>query len=489
MRVVERHPDFGRAQIVRILEPGPGRREAPCPHFERCGGCDLQHLDDERQSLLKAQAAIETLRRLGRLERLPEARLVRGRAWGYRLRAQVRTELANERVLVGYFERGSHTLVPIRVCPILLPDLEAAVTGLPAVLGADAPRRVDLAVGDGGQVTAAPPLEALQRGSIARRVGRFDLRARRARLLPGARRAARRSAARGVRPRVAASSRSTSTPASGSSRCRSRRRYRQVIAVESDRVAARFAVRNARANGCDNVEVVSLSVESLGAARCRPGSIAWWSILRAPGCRARCAARWSSTRVPRAHLRVVPPGDARARPARPGRGLLDPPHSRCSTCFPRPATSRRWSSSRRSRRSRRLRETRRDGGRRTRRARDGAPRPGGARPATNDRGRPRSTDRPRWERRDRPRPESTDRPPSPRRDRPQPTDRPRSAPRDRARPGLHGSPAVAARTDRARSTDRRRPPAAAPRPAGRPRTDDGNRRPPRDRPRPPRTKR
>ena len=39
-------------------------------------------------------------------------------------------------------------------------------------------------------------------------------------------------------------------------------RYRKVIAVESDRVAARFAVRNARANGCDNVEVASLSVEA-----------------------------------------------------------------------------------------------------------------------------------------------------------------------------------------------------------------------------------
>jgi 23S rRNA (uracil1939-C5)-methyltransferase len=92
VRVVERHPDFGRARIVDVLAPGPGRREPPCPHFGPCGGCDLQHLDDERQSVLRAQAALETLRRLGRFDRLPEARLVRGRAWGSRLRAQVRTE-------------------------------------------------------------------------------------------------------------------------------------------------------------------------------------------------------------------------------------------------------------------------------------------------------------------------------------------------------------------------------------------------------------
>src|SRR6185436_20349482 len=110
-------------------------------HFETCGGCDLQHLDDERQSVLRAQAALETLHRLGRLDRLPEAVLVRGRAWGYRLRTQVRTEPTATGVAVGYFARGSHTLVPIGVCPILLAELEATVTGLSRLLGPEAPRR------------------------------------------------------------------------------------------------------------------------------------------------------------------------------------------------------------------------------------------------------------------------------------------------------------------------------------------------------------
>ena len=221
VRVVERHPDYGRAHIVGILEPGPGRRAAPCPHFERCGGCDLQHLDDERQSLLKAQAALETLRRLGRLERLPEARLVRGRSWGYRLRAQVRTEPAGDRVLVGYFERGSHTLVPIRVCPILLPELEATVTGLGQVLGADAPRRLDLAVGDDSHRHR----RRLRSSRCARGRGETrgsergpssTTRASSSRRTPdcSATCSARCAAAR------AASSRSISTPASGCSRCR-----------------------------------------------------------------------------------------------------------------------------------------------------------------------------------------------------------------------------------------------------------------------------
>jgi 23S rRNA (uracil1939-C5)-methyltransferase len=280
VRVVERHPDYGRASIVSILVPGPGRRAAPCPHFERCGGCDLQHLDDERQSVLKAQAALETLRRLGRLERLPEARLVRGRPWGYRLRAQVRTEPAGDRVLVGYFERGSHTLVPIRVCPILLPELEATVTGLGAVLGPDAPRRLDLAVGDDAIVTVAPPIESLSRGwpipgwggggAVKRRVGAWtfehDARAffqAHAGLIGDLQREVCGRARGELAVDLYAGVGLFALPLA--------RRYARVIAVESDRVAARFAARNARANACGNVEIAPVSAESW--VRSMPNSV------------------------------------------------------------------------------------------------------------------------------------------------------------------------------------------------------------------------
>lgn len=47
---------FAHGRLLRVLEPGPGRRQAPCPHYARCGGCTLEHLDYEYQ--LKAKHAI-----------------------------------------------------------------------------------------------------------------------------------------------------------------------------------------------------------------------------------------------------------------------------------------------------------------------------------------------------------------------------------------------------------------------------------------------
>ncbi|WP_051140015.1 hypothetical protein [Azospirillum brasilense] len=35
-----------RADLLEILEPGPGRAAPPCSHFGTCGGCTLQHMED-----------------------------------------------------------------------------------------------------------------------------------------------------------------------------------------------------------------------------------------------------------------------------------------------------------------------------------------------------------------------------------------------------------------------------------------------------------
>jgi len=118
--ITERRPDYGRGEIVEILEPGPGRREPRCPHFARCGGCDLQHLEDALQVELKAAAVLETLARIGGVELPGEPEVLAGAPWSYRLRTQLHVDPAKEPAGpgsqgpgVGYFERGSHELVPV----------------------------------------------------------------------------------------------------------------------------------------------------------------------------------------------------------------------------------------------------------------------------------------------------------------------------------------------------------------------------------------
>jgi 23S rRNA (uracil1939-C5)-methyltransferase len=261
VRLEQRRPDYARAVIEEVLEPGPGRRQAPCSYYERCGGCDLQHIEDELQPRLKAAAVVETLKRLGRLE-MPPPEVVTGDAWGYRLRAQLHAVAGDDGgVQVGYFARASRELVAVDRCPILVPELEEAVAGLAAALPEEPPRRLDLAAGESGSWTMAPLVDGLPRGPVELTVGdltyRYDARAF-------------FQSHRGLLSRLIEIA---VGPWQGAVACDLyagvglftlplARRYRRVIGVEVDRAAARYARMNARHNGLEAaIEVLTLRAE------------------------------------------------------------------------------------------------------------------------------------------------------------------------------------------------------------------------------------
>lgn len=68
VRLLEAKPRWTRARALRIIEPGAGRRQAPCPHYDRCGGCTIEHLDYATQLSAKRRIVVDALERIARLE-------------------------------------------------------------------------------------------------------------------------------------------------------------------------------------------------------------------------------------------------------------------------------------------------------------------------------------------------------------------------------------------------------------------------------------
>jgi 23S rRNA (uracil1939-C5)-methyltransferase len=261
VRLVERRPDYGRAEIVELLVAGPGRRTPPCPYYAACGGCDLQHLDDSVQLRLKVQAALETLARLGgvRLEQAPT--LLVAETWGYRLRTQLHTEAVGERVIVGHHARRSNQLVAVDRCPVLVPELERELASLPQRLAAGAPNRLDLATGSDGRLTVSPRLEGLPAGEVALEVAGFTY-SYDARVFF--------QSHRGLLGQLieAAVGDATGEQAYdlfggvGLFALPLAKRYQRVTSIDGDRIATRFARNNAKRNGLPNVEVLAQAVET-----------------------------------------------------------------------------------------------------------------------------------------------------------------------------------------------------------------------------------
>jgi len=129
VRVTESHPRFARAEIAAVLEPGPARREPPCPYYGRCGGCSWLHLEESAQREARAAIAREALERIARRSDLPPIEIVASpRALGYRARARV----AHGGGRLGFRARGSREIVDVERCAVLDPATQAALARLRA---------------------------------------------------------------------------------------------------------------------------------------------------------------------------------------------------------------------------------------------------------------------------------------------------------------------------------------------------------------------
>lgn len=261
VRLVERRTDYGRAEILEVLTAGPGRRTPPCPHFGQCGGCDLQHLEDELQSELKAEAVRETLSRLGGVPATAPAELVRGAAWAYRQRVQVHTAGQGEDLRVGFRARRGSELVTVDTCPILVPELEGQLASLAQALPPVPPKRLDMVVGDGGALSTAPQTPLLPQGEVQIKVGElsYELDAR-------CFFQAHHGLLEKLTEHVVGPWRGNQAfdlyAGVGLFSLPLAMHYDQVVAVEGDRVAGRFLKRNARRNRLEHLRFVHSAVES-----------------------------------------------------------------------------------------------------------------------------------------------------------------------------------------------------------------------------------
>lgn len=145
---------FDEAHVREVLKAAPERETPACAHFGVCGGCDLQHQTLNAQRRHKQQVLVEQLARQGlTLDNAPA--LLSSDGLGYRRRARLGVKVdAEGRIHLGFRARGSHHLVDMAACPVLVPALEALLTPLREQLASlEAPRQVghlELIASDGG---------------------------------------------------------------------------------------------------------------------------------------------------------------------------------------------------------------------------------------------------------------------------------------------------------------------------------------------------
>lgn len=123
---VKETPRLVHARLVEVREPSPARVAPGCPYFTRCGGCHYQHASYDEQLRYKAAILKETFARIGKFE-APEPEVTASPPWNYRNRTQFKFRKQEGRFDLGYFEWGSHRLLPIEQCPISSPRINELI--------------------------------------------------------------------------------------------------------------------------------------------------------------------------------------------------------------------------------------------------------------------------------------------------------------------------------------------------------------------------
>ncbi len=124
------------ARLERVLQASPERRPAPCRHYDRCGGCNLQHLPHAEQLALKQRMLAEQLQRVAGIQPEQWAAPLSGPEFGYRRRARiaVRWDVKNRQLEVGFRAEASQAIIAIDECPVLVQPLQTILRHLPTVL-------------------------------------------------------------------------------------------------------------------------------------------------------------------------------------------------------------------------------------------------------------------------------------------------------------------------------------------------------------------
>jgi 23S rRNA (uracil1939-C5)-methyltransferase len=119
---------YAVGELVELLDRSPDRADPFCSAFGACGGCQVQHLAYPAQLAWKRSIVENALLRLGGIA---GARV--GLPIGMRNPRAYRNKMAlvvEEDSRFGFYAARTHDVVPVRTCPVVVPQLDGYIAEL-----------------------------------------------------------------------------------------------------------------------------------------------------------------------------------------------------------------------------------------------------------------------------------------------------------------------------------------------------------------------
>ncbi|MCL1147843.1 23S rRNA (uracil(1939)-C(5))-methyltransferase RlmD [Shewanella sp. 10N.261.52.F9] len=156
VQLTEQKKKFSRGKLLKIEQVSSERVQPDCPHFAKCGGCDLQHLAIDAQRTHKAATLVDLVSKFAQAEASEICETISDKNWHYRRRARLATwfDKNTKHISLGFRASSSSDVVEIQSCAVLAEQLSALIPDLAFVLnqlsGKKALGHVELTQADNG---------------------------------------------------------------------------------------------------------------------------------------------------------------------------------------------------------------------------------------------------------------------------------------------------------------------------------------------------
>lgn len=112
VKVVHVKKNFGFGKVLNRIQVSEERVDPPCNVYEKCGGCQLQHMSYEMQLDMKRKQVENTLRKIGHIEGIPiHDTIGMEEPWRYRNKVQIPVGSKNGELITGFYRQRSHDII------------------------------------------------------------------------------------------------------------------------------------------------------------------------------------------------------------------------------------------------------------------------------------------------------------------------------------------------------------------------------------------
>ncbi len=121
INIVQHKNDYDNAEIVKIIEASPYRKNPECKYYGSCGGCNMMHIQSEYQRELRKQMLYDAFS-ANKIE-LPEINIIYGPDFNYRSRFQFTDG--------GLCQKNANNVITIDQCLCAEPQINEYLSATP----------------------------------------------------------------------------------------------------------------------------------------------------------------------------------------------------------------------------------------------------------------------------------------------------------------------------------------------------------------------